>query len=106
MRSLLTLLVLLALPRGVFAQVDFHVCRGFYDFNKDAYTVDRVFAEDATSFFVQAHTGTYPDQKVLFNRYDRQTCAVELSKLLAVPGEKGKEQRLSLIHISEPTRPY
>ncbi len=91
MRSLLTLLVLLTLPRGVYAQVDFHVCRGFYDFNKDDYTVDRVFAEDATSFFVQAHTGTFPDQKVLFLRYDRQTCTVELSKLLGVPGEQGKE---------------
>lgn len=91
MRSLLTLLVLVTLSHGVTAQVDFHVCTGYYDFNKDDYTVDRVFAEDATSFFVQAHTGTYPDQKVLFMRYDRQTCAVELNKLLSVPGEKGKE---------------
>lgn len=92
MRSSTTLLFVLTFQQCLLAQTEFHVCRGYYDFNKDDYTVDRVFAEDATSFFVQAHTGIYPDQKVLFNRYDRQTCAVELSKLLAVPGEKGKEQ--------------
>ncbi|MBK9515235.1 MAG: hypothetical protein IPO05_16785 [Flavobacteriales bacterium] len=71
----------------LFAQPDFHVCTGYA---KEDYAIDRVFAEDATSFFVQARTGTYPDYKVLFNRYDRQTCALELSKLLTVPGEEGR----------------
>lgn len=92
MRPFLAFLLLAFVRIPLLAQTDFHVCTGYYDFNKDDYTVDRVFAEDATSFFVQAHTGTYPDQKVLFMRYDRETCAVELKKLLAVPAEQGKEQ--------------
>lgn len=88
MRSILALLLFVSIQHSLFAQTEFHVCRGM---DKEEYDVDRVFAEDATSFFVQAHRGTYPDQKVLFNRYDRQTCALELTKLLVVPGEKGKE---------------
>jgi len=98
MRPLLAFLLLVTFHAALHAQTEFHACTGY---DKEEYDVDRVFAEDASCFFVQAHTGTYPDQKVLFNRYDRKTCALELSKLLAVPGVDGKEQLFEGIQATQ-----
>jgi len=89
MRPFLAFLLLTSAQIPLFAQTDFHVCTGY---TKEDDTIDRVFAEDATSFFVLAHNSI--NYKAHFKRYDRATCSQELSKELELPGEGEKKHKL------------